>query len=76
MEPKCQRYKKYKFFLFFDLQETLLNNDKILNNAVNREENMQNKYCNDINNAINLNKQLNQIINKKNIQVIFYLFLD
>jgi len=42
-----------------DLEETLKNNEKILNNAINREEHMQNKYCADINNAINLNKQLN-----------------
>jgi hypothetical protein len=52
-----------------DLEETLKNNEKILNNAINREEHMQNKYCADINNAINLNKQLNSIINKKNLQV-------
>ena len=40
-----------------------------MKSAISREEQMQNKYCNDINNAINLNKQLNTIINKKNQQV-------
>ena len=66
--------KSNLFMSYLDLEETLKNNEKILNNAISREEHMQNKYCADINNAINLNKQLNSIINKKNLQVFNDLY--
>ena len=52
-----------------NLQDTLTNNEKILGEALSREEKMQNKYCSDIENAIKLNKQLNVIVAKKNNQV-------
>jgi len=52
-----------------NLQDTLTNNERILNEALVREESMQNKYCSDIENAITLNKQLNSIVARKNNQV-------
>jgi hypothetical protein len=49
-----------------NLQETLHNNEELLTEAMRREEQLQHKYCTDIENAIKLNKQLNTIVSKKN----------
>lgn len=37
-----------------------------MNEAQKREDDLKNKYCNDIQKAVSLNKQLNGIISKKN----------
>lgn len=42
------------------------NNETLLIQAKKREEELQNKYCSDIQKAVSLNKQLNNIISKKN----------
>ncbi len=42
------------------------NNETLLIQAKKREEDLQNKYCSDIQKAVSLNKQLNNIISKKN----------
>ena len=44
----------------------LVNNESLLNEAKRREDDLKNKYCNDIQKAVSLNKQLNSIISKKN----------
>jgi len=44
----------------------LKNNETLLTQAKKREEELQNKYCSDIQKAVSLNKQLNSIISKKN----------
>jgi hypothetical protein len=44
----------------------LKNNETLLIQAKQREEELQNKYCSDIQKAVSLNKQLNNIISKKN----------
>lgn len=59
------------FFLFIriiylDLHSLLKNNEALLIQAKRREEDLQNKYCSDIEKAVSLNKQLNNIISKKN----------
>ena len=52
------------------LQARVRNNEDLLNEAIMREEKLQKKYCNDIQTAINLNKNLNDIINRKNQQIL------
>jgi hypothetical protein len=44
----------------------LENNNSLLKEAQKREDDLKNKYCNDIQKAVSLNKQLNNIISKKN----------
>ncbi len=51
------------------LQDT--HNKNILEEALKREEYMQNKYMADMENAILLNKQLNTHVAKKNNQLDF-----
>lgn len=64
------KYKRHKMYFFIinstDLQELLQRNESILAQTIKREEQLQHKYCVDIENAIKLNKQLNTIISKKN----------
>ena len=52
------------------LQARVKNNEDLLSEAIIREEKLQKKYCNDIQTAINLNKNLNDIINRKNQQIL------
>ena len=52
------------------LQITVKTNQDLLAQAIEREELLQKKYCNDIQNAIKLNKNLNEIITKKNQQIL------
>ena len=40
-----------------------------LNEALQREDLLQQKYCNEIQNSININKNLNDIINRKNQEI-------
>ena len=40
-----------------------------LNEALQREDLLQQKYCNEIQNSIQLNKNLNDIINRKNQEI-------
>lgn len=51
------------------MQELLQNNEALLQESIQREKKLQHKYCIDIQNAIKLNKRLNEIISKKNNEI-------
>lgn len=48
------------------LKETLKNNEILLSESIKREEKIHNKYKLDILSAVKLNKELNNLIEKKN----------
>ena len=51
------------------MKDTLKNNEHLLEASIQREEKLQNKYRSDIVTAVKLNRELNDLVSKKNIEI-------
>ena len=56
-------------FEYQKMDSNMKNVQNQLNEALQREDLLQQKYCNEIQNSININKNLNDIINRKNQEI-------